>query len=384
MEEGIAIIGVDRKIQFMNPSLVREFGDGRGEYCYKRFHGLDQPCPVCRFAAAVDGPIEKKEWTSSTGSTFDILYTPFTGVDQKRSILAAFINVTRRKQFELDLVKLNDLKSELLTQKTKQLDQISQEKVKLEEEKVRFVRFLGIVAHDLRSPLSVSQAMLSAVLGGYYGPVSGEQRDVIQKVNKRIDSLNALINDLMDIPLIETGQLVREMAQVSLPEIIRNCVNDLKVLASDKGLEISAVVPPDLPEIHGSGRRLQQVMHNLLSNAVKYSDHGVIVVRAGQDGDRVRVEVSDGGIGIPADDLPRLFEDFFRGKNSGAAKGTGLGLSISRRIVEAHGGKIWAESPNPETNSGSRFTFTLPSEPRTGMATVATAENPETKEREAP
>jgi signal transduction histidine kinase len=101
-------------------------------------------------------------------------------------------------------------------------------------------------------------------------------------------------------------------------------------------------------------------MQNLLSNAVKYSNKGVILVRASQDNDNIKVEVADNGIGIPPEDLPRLFEDFFRGKNAGITKGTGLGLSISRRIIEAHGGRIRVESPNPETNSGSKFTFIIP------------------------
>ena len=360
MEEGIAVIGVDRRVQFMNPSLVREFGDGIGEHCYERFHGLDHPCDACGFSAAASGQIEQGEWTSGNGSTFDIVYTPFTGVDQTARVLAAFINVTKRKHFELELVRLNDLKSELLTQKNEQLQQISAELDKLEKEKDRFVRFLGVVAHDLRSPLSVSQSMLSALLGGFYGPVGDEQKDVIERVDRRIDSLNALINDLIDIPLIESGQLVREMSEVSLSETIGNCVGELNILASEKGLQLAMLVPPDLTPVRGSKRRLQQVMHNLLSNAVKYSDHGVVIVRADEDKDCVRVEVSDTGIGITPEDMPRLFEDFFRGRNSAVAKGTGLGLSISRRIIEAHGGKIWAESPDPETNSGSRFTFMLP------------------------
>ena len=145
-----------------------------------------------------------------------------------------------------------------------------------------------------------------------------------------------------------------------MPEVIRNSVSELSVLAAEKGLQLGMLLSPDLTLVHGSSRRLQQVIHNLLSNAIKYSDRGVIVVGASEDRGCVRVEVSDNGIGVPPEDLPRLFEDFFRGKNSGVAKGTGLGLSISRRIIEAHGGRIWVESPNPETNSGSRFIFTLP------------------------
>ena len=213
MEEGIAMIGQDRKITFMNPSLIREFGDKKGEYCYKVFHGLDRSCEICRFTTAIKGTTDKREWTTTDGNTFDIVYTPFTNVDQTPGILATFINVTKRKQFELELVRLNDMKSELLTQKTEQLQEISREVAKLEEEKIRFVRFLGVVAHDLKSPLSVSQSILTAYWDGYYGPVADEQKDMLERVTRRIDSLNALIDDLIDIPLIETGQLGREMKE---------------------------------------------------------------------------------------------------------------------------------------------------------------------------
>ena len=143
-------------------------------------------------------------------------------------------------------------------------------------------------------------------------------------------------------------------------EIIQNTINEINILAVEKGLQLGLRLPADLPKIYGSSRRLQQVMQNLLSNAVKYSNKGVILVRASRDHDNIKVEVADNGIGMPPEDLPRLFEDFFRGKNAGVTKGTGLGLSISRRIIEAHGGRIWVESPNPETNSGSKFTFIIP------------------------
>ena len=98
---------------------------------------------------------------------------------------------------------------------------------------------------------------------------------------------------------------------------------------------------------------------NLTSNAINYTREGTVLVKVVDDKDKVRVEVIDTGIGVPPEEFPRLFDDFFRGSNVGA-KGTGLGLSISKRIIEAHGGKIWAESPAPETGQGSKFTFTLP------------------------
>ena len=118
-------------------------------------------------------------------------------------------------------------------------------------------------------------------------------------------------------------------------------------------------LPLNSPKVRGSGRRLQQVVTNLTNNAVAYTHEGTVLVKVTDGDNEVRVEVMDSGIGIPPQDLPRLFADFFRGSNV-QSKGTGLGLSISKRIVEAHGGKIWAESPCPETNKGSKFTFTLP------------------------
>ncbi len=360
MEEGMAVIGHDRRIQFMNPSLAREFGDKKGEYCYRLFHGQDQPCDNCRFFSAIHGETEKREWVTANGNVFEIVYTPFTNIDQTPGILATFINVTKRKKIERELVRLNDLKSELLDQKTSQLKEISREVAKLEEEKKQFVRFLGVVAHDLKSPLSVSQSIISGITGGYYGPLLDEQKDMLERVIKRIESLNTLINDLIDIPLIESGQLAGEMSKTSLAEIVQNSANELSVMAKEKGMQIAVYLPPGLPPVYASGRRLHQVMTNLISNAVKYAEQGFIIIRGSENGTHIKIEVTDNGIGIPADDLPRLFSDFFRSKNAAGAKGTGLGLSICKRIIEAHGGKIWVESPNPETNTGSRFTFVLP------------------------
>jgi len=130
-------------------------------------------------------------------------------------------------------------------------------------------------------------------------------------------------------------------------------------LAKEKGITLNVQLPQTLPRIYGSSLRLQQVVRNLISNAIKYSREGTVLVRAVEDDNDLRVEVIDSGIGILPEDLPLLFTDFFRGKNV-ETRGTGLGLSISKRIVEAHGGRIWAKSPCPETGKGSQFSFILP------------------------
>ena len=118
-------------------------------------------------------------------------------------------------------------------------------------------------------------------------------------------------------------------------------------------------IASDLPKINGSPQRLQQVITNLATNAINYTAEGEITIRASGTNNEILIEVIDTGCGIPPDELPKVFEDFFRGSNT-EARGTGLGLSISKRIIEAHGGKIWVESPFPKTRKGSKFSFTLP------------------------
>jgi len=251
------------------------------------------------------------------------------------------------------------LSQRLLKRRTGELKQASVEIAKLEEERGRFLRFLGIAAHDLKAPLTAIQGFLWIMLGGYSGEITEKQKNMLERSTYRIKELLNLISDLLDIPRIETGQIVEEMKLVSLSKVIRDSIRDMREQAKQKKLKLELDIPPVLPRIYGSAPRLQQVMTNLAGNAINYTPEGSVTIRVSEKKNEIQVEVIDTGIGIPAEDLPRLFEDFFRASNV-ESKGTGLGLSIARRIVEAHGGRIWVESPNPETGKGSRFAFTLP------------------------
>lgn len=360
MEEGVAIIGPDFKMCFMNPSMIREFGDGTGVRCHKHLHGLDTPCPtICRLPEVLKGATERWEYNLPDGATYEVISSPFADTDQTPCMLSTLRNVTKQKQIQLELIRLNQLRSEVLAQITKDLDQTSQEVVRLGEEKRRFVRFLSAVVHDLRAPLAVAQTCLWTILEGFTGDVNDEQRDLLQRGTRRLSDLMVLIDDLLDIPRIETGQLVHEMEGISLNEVIRRAIDGLDNVAKEKGIKLEAKLPPVSPRVHGSSRRLQQVVTNLVNNAITYTPKGQVLVSVSDDNSQVKVEVIDSGMGIPQGDLPRLFEDFFRASNV-EVKGTGLGLSISKRIVEAHGGRIWAESPCHETGKGTKFTFTLP------------------------
>ena len=272
-------------------------------------------------------------------------------------VVTAVSGELRRRQQEM--VKLMD---QLLDKRNKELEQASKEVVKLEEERRHFARFLGVVAHDLQSPLVATQSLISYILDGFTGTITDGQRDLLERGIRRIDGLLTLITDLLDIPRIETGQITREMREISFIEVVKRSLEGMDNLAQQKGITLKVELPENLPKINGASRRLQQVVTNLVSNAINYTNEGMVLVRVTDSDNDVRFEVIDSGIGVLPEDLPRLFNDFFRGSNAGS-KGTGLGLSISKRIVEAHGGKIWVESPDPETKKGSKFAFTLPKKP---------------------
>jgi signal transduction histidine kinase len=229
----------------------------------------------------------------------------------------------------------------------------------LEEEKRQFLRFISIAAHDLKAPLAAIQTFLGVILDGFAGDLNEKQKHMMERASQRINELLNLISNLLDIPRIEIGQLAQEMTEVSLAQLIDKFVEETSSLVEQKGLKLLVHMPPNLSCVYGAPTRLRQVIANLVNNAVNYTSEGEVVVRVIETDNEILVEVADTGCGIPPDDRPKLFEDFFRGTNVWP-KGTGLGLSISRRIIQAHGGKIWAESPCAETGKGSKFCFTLP------------------------
>ena len=254
-----------------------------------------------------------------------------------------------------------ELSERLLQRKNSQLEQASGEISKLEQEKERFLRFLSIAAHDLKAPLTAIQGFLWVILGGFAGEVALKQKSMLERSSRRINELLSLISDLLDIPRIENGQIVQEMKWISMHDVVKHSCDVLRGSAKEKGISLKVDLPKKLPKIHGSSSRLKQVFTNLVDNAINYTPEGVVTVRAREGPGEISIEVVDTGIGIPAQDLPRVFEDFFRAGNV-EVKGTGLGLAIAKRIIEAHKGKIWVESPCPETGKGSKFICSLPKE----------------------
>lgn len=252
------------------------------------------------------------------------------------------------------------LKDRLVAQ-AKELERVNERLLELDRLRTYF---MGMVSHDLKAPLVAIESYIQVILGGFAGPINEEQREMLIRSHHRIGELLNLISDLLDVSRIEAGQIEREFEATSLSEVVTKSVEDVRALAEEKEMELRVEVPKELPIIYAAPNRLQQVLNNLLSNAIKFTpEKGLVTLRVESTDEHFQVEVIDTGPGIPADELPYIFEAFFRGRDARTIKGTGLGLSIAKRIVEAHQGKIWAESPHAD-GKGSRFVFTLPIKPQ--------------------
>jgi PAS domain S-box-containing protein len=215
---------------------------------------------------------------------------------------------------------------------------------------------LGVAAHDLRNPLSTILMQVSALKR--HGPEperrSLKPAEVIQRAAKR---MNRLIQDLLDVALMEAGQLTIERSRLSASWLIVEAVDMQRPLASSSSLELRVKVDPDVPEVWGDRDRLLQVFENLIGNAIKFTKAGGrITVGAASIDEEVVFWVADTGRGIASENLPHVFDRFWQATRAGR-QGAGLGLAITKGIVGAHGGRIWAEST---AGSGSTFFFTIP------------------------
>ncbi|MCK4962877.1 MAG: HAMP domain-containing histidine kinase, partial [Anaerolineales bacterium] len=219
--------------------------------------------------------------------------------------------------------------------------------------------FVANVSHELKTPLTSIQGFAQAILDGTAQKHEDQQR-AARVIYDESDRLRRLVEDLLDLARIDAGQVVFERHTVDLGALLRSVVERLSVHAEEVGVGIESHLP-DFPPLVGDGDRLAQVFTNLIDNAVKHSSEGGVVnLRGEREGAWVSIHVDDTGPGIPPDELSRIFERFYqldKARSGGGGRGAGLGLAISREIVQAHGGRLVAQSV---IKRGSRFTVQLP------------------------
>jgi histidine kinase len=228
-----------------------------------------------------------------------------------------------------------------------------------ELEQVERVRqqLIGDVAHELRTPLTTIKGSMEGLIDGVL-PATPE---TYQGIYREAERLQRLVRDLQELSRVESGAYELDLNPVRVPDMVASGVSRLRQQFEEKEVALDAAVPADLPPVLADEDRIHQVLLNLLGNALQYTPSGGKVrITAQQDRHEIQIAVSDTGMGISVEHLPHVFVRFYRvdKSRSRAAGGSGIGLTIARHLVEAHGGRIWAESPGP--GKGSTFIFTLP------------------------
>lgn len=240
---------------------------------------------------------------------------------------------------------------------TKDLKKVNKELKKLDQAKSEF---LSIASHQLRTPLTVIKGYVSMMLENSFGQVPELIKDNLNKVYLSNERLISLVESLLNISRIETGRLEFDIKPVDLASIAEPIVDGFKQKASQKKLKLEFLPDANLPRALVDSQKIKEVISNLIDNSIKYTNQGGIIVSLHQESQSVVFSCQDTGIGVLAEDLPRLFEKFVRGKGMMQVntEGTGLGLYFARMVIENMGGRIWVESAGQD--QGSKFSFSAP------------------------
>lgn len=236
-------------------------------------------------------------------------------------------------------------------------DWMTQELSKLDQMKAEFI---SIATHELKTPINVISGYAELIEEGIFGTPTPRQREALETIREQTRVLTNLVNQLLDISRLEAGGLQLEMQDVMLRDLLQRVERSFSVLARKKEIDFNVDIEENVPrEIHADADRLgDQVLGNLLSNALKFTpEGGRIRLHCWSQLDGVHIEVQDSGVGVPADQLPYIFDKYYQIGQQARSKGAGLGLAIAREIVEAHGGWITVES---EPGKGTRFIIVLP------------------------
>jgi two-component system phosphate regulon sensor histidine kinase PhoR len=328
MVEGVLVLDAASRVQLVNQSLQRLFsltGDVRGQTIIEAFR-LPELAELVRHlhqertleSCALELPSMEERWVEVNAAAV------LDREGAQHGAILVFHDLTRIKQLE----------------RTRQ-------------------EFVANVSHELRTPLSLIKGFVETLLEGAKNDPEKATR-FLQTIEKHTDRLTFLIEDLLTISRLESGQIVMNLHAVELREETQRVLDDLRSRADEKGSRLDNTVPAGLTA-QADADRLQQVLFNLVENAIKYGRNQGCVTIGGQEAPDGKVElwVRDDGPGIPVESRERVFERFYRVDRARSREtgGTGLGLSIVKHIVQAHGGEVWLKS---DLGVGTTFHFTLP------------------------
>jgi two-component system phosphate regulon sensor histidine kinase PhoR len=220
--------------------------------------------------------------------------------------------------------------------------------------------FISNISHELRTPLAALRALVDTLNDGGAIDDPPAAHRFLQRMEVEVDALTQMVQELLELSRIESGQAPLRLQDLPAGLVVAAGAERLRPQAERTELTLTICLPPDLPEIVVDPDRIQQVLTNLVHNAIKFTPQGgsiTVTAQARPAEGEVVIAVRDSGVGIAPDDLPRIFERFYKADRARASGGTGLGLAIAKHIVQAHGGRIWVES---QLGKGSIFFFSLP------------------------
>ncbi len=268
------------------------------------------------------------------------------------------INGIRKNEFsDSNEIRLSDSLSNIQEDIKKMFEKTKNDIEYLKKlERIR-TEFLANVSHELRTPIFAIQGYIETLLNGAIND-SKVNTYFLEKANHHTLSLSNLLNDLIDISMIESGEMKMSFRYFNINDYLSSVVNELKMMAEEKNISLIYYPANERLQLFGDKNKLKQVMINLIQNAIKYTEKGKVEVLVVEETKFGRIIVKDSGYGIPENDLSRIFERFYRvdKARSRAVGGTGLGLAIVKHIIEAHGSKIEVKS---KVDEGSEFSFKL-------------------------
>lgn len=362
----LCIAGTDGLFKRVNPSFTAVLGWPALDLLGRPFIDLVHPedvevtlaeverlasgVPTIRFenrCRTVDGSYRTLLWSATPDVSTGLLY-------------AAGHDVTEERQRERVLEeKYQELKilSDQLGARTRRIAQQNQELQRANQLKSQF---LATMSHELRTPLNAIIGFSEVLKDGLAGTLEAQQLDYVSEIFQGGSHLLSLINDILDLSKIEADKVELELETVEIEPLLDNALRIIKERAAKEGISLARAIVPEVGTLLADGRRLRQILYNLLSNAVKFTPAGGSVrLEATVVGDEVEIAVQDTGIGIAADDIPRLFKPFeqIEGGLDRRFEGTGLGLALVKSLVELHGGTVGVAS---KLGHGSRFWVRLP------------------------
>ncbi|MDO8684221.1 MAG: PAS domain-containing sensor histidine kinase [Armatimonadota bacterium] len=353
--DGICIVSGDMAVLDANPAMCRILGYSRSELLKLTVTDIKHPehkedINECLRQIELNGEarIETIDLRKDGSPVpVDLFVIPYTFGEQL-AYLAIARDITERHHVQEDLRK----RAERLEAQHNKLKAATEQKAK----------FFTSMSHELRTPMTSIVGFTELLLDDIEDPISPGQRQLLLKVSQNAHRLLGMVNDLLDLARAESGRYVANVTEVELGKLINHIVENMKPLAKDKDLDIAPPSAGSIPMAYTDEDKLSQILVNLLSNAIKFTPSGRITIGAQTDNGRIRISISDTGIGIARSELDKIFEEFHTISRSGKHKppGTGLGLAITKKLCELLGGKI---SVSSEVGKGSTFTVTLPNKP---------------------